>query len=237
MITSVLITSILLLSGCDDCSSQNGYGNNGTNSHQGDAGGANIQNSVDIYSYNLAPLNDKQKYSLAYMWNEERLAQDVYLNLYKIHTDVRQLNNIGSNSEGVHIGLVQDLVEAYDINITNLVDYTQNYSQEELNAMAPGTYGIESIQNLYNLLYEKGAVSSQAALEVGCMVEVTDINDLDKYIVDAGTNQALLDTFNILRDGSYQHYWAFDKGLVNMGISDGCCSLGSDFCRPDYPKN
>ncbi len=243
--TSLLLASILLLSGCGDSSSDNtkgnaGDGNSNGNSHQNSGDTSNQSTSsttVNVNAYNLIPLDDKQKYSLAYMWNEERLAQDVYLNLYKVHSDVRQLDNIGSNSEGVHIELVQNLVEAYDINITNLIDYTQNYSEAELNAMAPGEYGIEDIQNLYNILYADGVTSAQAALEVGCKVEVTDITDLDKYIIDAKDNQALLDTFNILRDGSYSHYWAFDKGLVNLGISDGCCSLGSDFCKPEYPQN
>ncbi len=230
--TATLFTSLLLFSGCGDSSSNKGALQNGNGNANANTQGVN---TVDIYSYNLAPLNEKQKDSLAYMWNEERLAQDVYLNLYKVHSDVRQLNNIGTNSEGRHIELVQNLVEAYDINITNLVDYTQNYSEVELNSMPAGTYGIEAIQNLYDILYAKGVNSSQDALEVGCMVEVTDINDLDDYIADAETNQALLDTFDILRDGSYRHYWSFDRGLKFMGISEGCCSLGDDFCKPEYP--
>jgi hypothetical protein len=236
IISATLFTSLLLFSGCGDSSTSSGYAQNGAgSSHQSGTTGATTQ--VDVYAYDLAPLDDKQKYSLAYMWNEERLAQDVYLNLYKVHSDVRQLSNIALNAERMHIELVQNLVEAYDINITNLVDYTQNYSEEELNAMPDGVYGIEAIQNLYDILYAKGVVSSQAALEVGCMVEVTDIDDLNKYIADAGDNQALLDTFDVLRDGSYSHYWSFDRGLINMGISDGCCSLGTDFCKPEYPNS
>jgi len=46
-----------------------------------------------------------------------------------------------------------------------------------------------------------------------------------------------LDVFNFLRDGSYKHYWAFDKGLKNMGIDNGCCSLGTNYCHPEYPQN
>ncbi len=193
-------------------------------------------NSIDLTTYAKTPLTDEQKYALAYMWNEERLAYDIYTNLNAINP-VIQLEKISSNSEVIHIELVKDLAEWYDINITNLVDYTESYSEAELEAMPSGTYGIQAIQDLYNELYDYGVASVQASLEVGCKVEVVDINDLDAYIEDSIGNQALIDTFNVLRDGSYKHYWSFDDGLKNLGIIDGCCSLGNDFCKPDYPKN
>ncbi|MFK5938258.1 MAG: DUF2202 domain-containing protein [Sulfurimonas sp.] len=193
--------------------------------------------SIDLSTYTLQSLTDYQKYSLAYMWNEERLAHDIYLNLYAINP-VTQLERIATNSETVHIDLVKDLVEAYDINITNLVDYKEHYSQAELEAMPSGIYGIPAIQDLYDELYAYGVASSQTSLEVGCKVEVVDVNDLDIYITQADTNEALIDTFNILRNGSYQHYWAFDSGLKNLGITDGCCSLGNEYCKTtnEYPQ-
>lgn len=180
-------------------------------------------------------LTEDQKYSLAYMWHEEKLAKDVYLELYKINP-AQQLENIATNSEVKHIKLVQNLVAAYDINITNLANYEVNYSVEELNAMPVGKFAVPKIQELYDVLYSKGSASKQASLEVGCMVEVTDIDDLDHFIATANNNQAIIDTFTILRAGSYTHYWAFDKGLKNMGVTDGCCSLGSTYCHPEYPQ-
>ena len=70
------------------------------------------------------------------------------------------------------------------------------------------------------------------------MVEVVDVTDLDEYIQLAQTSEAIdvVDAFNILRDGSYNHYWAFDEGLKNIGISEGCCSLGDTYCHPEYPQ-
>jgi len=86
--------------------------------------------------------------------------------------------------------------------------------------------------------YDKGIQSEQDALEVGCMVEVTDVNDLNGYIAIAQEVNAtdLIDTFEQLRAGSYNHYWAFDEGLKDIGVTDGCCALGVDYCK-DYPKN
>ena len=181
-------------------------------------------------------LTEDQKYSLAYMWHEEKLAKEIYLELNKLHP-AQQLENIATKSEVKHIARVQELVEAYDINITNLANYEINYSAEELNNMPVGVFAVPEIQDLYNTLYDLGSASKQAALEVGCMVEVVDINDLDRFLVTAGDNRYLTDAFIFLRDGSYTHYWAFDKGLKNMGIEDGCCSLGSEYCHPEYPQS
>ena len=123
------------------------------------------------------------------------------------------------------------------------MDYSESYSEAELRAFAPGEFGIQEIKDLYEALYEKGSQSQQDALEVGCMVEVTDINDLNEDILIAEETNAsdLVAVFNNLRDGSYSHYWAFDKGLKNLGVTDGCCSLGTingvNYCQPDYPQN
>ena len=80
------------------------------------------------------------------------------------------------------------------------------------------------------------------ALKVACMVEVTDINDLNVDIALAGDVMELVDTFNILRDGSYNHYWGFDSALKAQGVTDGCCSIGIvagiEYCKneTEYPK-
>jgi len=215
--------TLLLFSGCGN-DEKKGIGSNN-----------DARMSIDLSNYTQDALNDEQKYALAYMWHEEKLAYEIYLALNTLHPN-KQFVNIATKSEIKHIALVQNLVEWYDLNITNIPDYTINYSAQELATMPAGIYAIDEIQSLYNTLYARGISSKQAALEVGCMVEVTDVNDLDLDIALAGTNAALVDTFNILRSGSYNHYWAFDKGLKNLGITDGCCSLGTTYCKPDYPR-
>ena len=123
--------------------------------------------------------------------------------------------------------------------MTQYPDTDVSYSIKNI---GDGDYPVDTVQYLYNLLYSKGIQSEKDALEVGCMVEVVDIDDLNKYIGYANTASAsdVLTVFNFLRDGSYAHYWSFDEGLKNMGVANGCCSvspaLGYDFCQPDYPK-
>ena len=191
-------------------------------------------------------LTQDVKNTLAYMGNEERLAYDVYNKLAESFPDNMQFTNIASKGETPHIQTVQLLIKKY---ISDYSEFTNidmdelGYKETAITDMQAGVYDISAIQNLYNTLIAKGETSAQDALEVGCMIEVTDIIDLDHDIALAEESNAtdVQTAFEFLRDGSYSHYWAFDKGLVNMGITDGCCSLGVidgvDYCHSEYPVN
>ncbi|MGB5505146.1 MAG: DUF2202 domain-containing protein [Sulfurovum sp.] len=183
-------------------------------------------------------LTQELKDSIAYMYSEESLAYDVYTNIYKLQP-IDELEQIAVGSEAEHIDAVNRLAIKYDLNMTQYPDTDVSYSIE---GIGDGHYPIEHIQELYELLYDKGIQSPQDALEVGCMVEVVDIVDLNEFIemADEADASDVLQVFTSLRDGSYNHYWAFDTGLKDMGISEGCCvlepALGFDFCQPDYPQ-
>lgn len=108
--------------------------------------------------------------------------------------------------------------------------------------MPSGVYDIQKIQELYDTLYSLGINSQEDALKVGCMVEVTDINDLDEYIKQAKESNAtdITAAFEVLRDGSYNHYWAFDKALKNIGAANGCYIEEDSLLTNkvgDYPQN
>jgi hypothetical protein len=220
----------------------NGYGY-GQGHEDGQGGGTFDLTTLPVTS----ELSLEVKEALAYMGNEERLAYDTYMTLYNYHNDagtaINQLTNIASRSEIRHVGIVQDLVKRYDINISELTGVSNPVANKDVafEDMPTGQYDIEAIQNLYNALIAKGKESQQAALEVGCMVEVTDIDDLDKYIVQAKEINAtdVVEAFNVLRDGSYNHYWAFDKGLKNIGVSEGCAAAGEEYAKTadEYPQN
>jgi hypothetical protein len=192
-------------------------------------------------------LTQEAKDTLSYMGNEERLAHDVYLELYNYHlqnsnTAIKQLNNIATKSEVTHIQTVQALINKYELDyssFTNIDLPELGYKETAIEDMEMGKYDIQKIQELHDLLIAKGEQSVQDALEVGCMVEVTDIDDLLVEIPIAQDSNAsdVVAAFEFLRDGSYSHYWAFDKGLKNMGIDEGCCSLGQEYCHPEYPTD
>jgi len=183
-------------------------------------------------------LSQELQDSITYMYSEEGLAYDVYTHIY-VKQRVNQLQNIANNSELKHIEAVNQLAIKYDLNMTQYPDTEEPYS---IDGVGNGVYPVETVQNLYTLLYEKGITSKQDALEVGCMVEVVDIDDLDKYIAQAEASNApdVREIFYFLRKGSYTHYWSFDSGLKNMGLSKGCCgvedALGYSFCHLEYPN-
>ena len=226
--------------------------------HEGESGSTDEHGSgeneegheFNLSDYPVTPsLTSELKNSLAYMGNEERLAYDVYQNLYTYHvtesaTEIKQLKNISEKSEIKHIGIVQDVVKRYALNSEDVTNVVNPVANRDINIsdMPSGEYDIPAIQELYNILYAKGIVSSTEALMVGCMVEVTDVDDLDRYLTLANDSNAtdIVAAFEVLRNGSYNHYWAFDKGLKKAGVENGCYVEGDTLLTNKegvYPQN
>ncbi len=189
-------------------------------------------------------LNQDLINTLSFMGNEERLAYDVYTKLYEYFPSLFQFAKIAENSETTHMATVQLLAKKYALTHEDFTNIDTLPSTNEINSsyIIKGEYEIAELQKLYDALIVKGQDSEQDALEAGCMVEVTDINDLNTDIAlaeDANASDVVV-AFNFLRDGSYSHYWSFDRGLKNLGVTDGCCALGVvdgvDYCQPDYPN-
>ncbi len=230
MFMGVIFTVIGCGGGSSDSKPGNGNGDGPTSELP-----QNVQDAIDGAS---SMLTQDLKDAITYMYSEEGLAYDVYMNIYKIQA-VEQLQKIAQNAETKHIDAVNELAIKYDLNMTQYPDTDVPYSVE---GITDGNYPVDTVQYLYDLLYDKGIKSEKDALEVGCMVEVVDIDDLDKFIrfAEASNASDVLTVFNFLRDGSYTHYWSFDEGLKNMGIANGCCSvedaLGYSFCHPEYPQ-
>jgi len=197
-----------------------------------------VQTAIDGPS---SILDQELTNTLAYMGNEERLAYDVYNELYRQY-GTKQFTNIATKGEYKHITAVQGLVQKYKLNdgvsFTNVDLPALGYMNTPIENMEAGTYDIAIIQKLYDDLVAQGSASEIDALKVGCIIEVVDVNDLDADIGIAVSQNAsdIVTVFNFLRDGSYSHYWAFDEGLKNRGVSDGCCALGAEYCK-NYPKN
>jgi len=217
-----------------------------------------LKNKFDLGSYPKSILTQEIKDSLSYMGNEERLAYDVYMNLYDYHKkynniEIKQFYNISTRSEVKHISIVQSLVRRYNLKHSDFTNTEEtivdgdSISPAKMSTMLPanmprGVYGIQKIQDLYNTLYALGKNSQEDALKVGCMVEVVDVNDLNEYITQAQNSNAqdVENAFEPLRKGSYNHYWAFDKALKNIGVENGCYYEGDELLTNKegvYPKN
>jgi hypothetical protein len=197
--------------------------------------GARSDPERQVISLPAAALDDTQKTMLVYMWNEEKLAKDVYLALNALNPH-QTLLTIATNSETQHQSAMAALLEKYNLNLLDPLDRTLGYSQATLDAVPAGQYTLDTLQSLYDTLYRAGSASVRGSLEVGCMVEVTDINDLDHDLALVSAVPDIRTVFENLRAGSYNHYRAFDQALKSLGVATGCCSLGDAYCHPEYPS-
>ena len=234
--SALALSAVLVLVSC-------GSSSNSTEAEHGEGAEnteipTNVQNAIDSTT---STLSEELANTLSYMGNEERLAYDVYNRLYA-EWGTKQFTNIASKSEIKHIQSVQKLVQKYKMDdqasFTNVDLPALGYMYTPVESMKAGTYDISKIQRLYDDLIAVGVASEVEALKVGCTVEVVDITDLDEYIGIAEQSNAsdVVEVFDYLRKGSYNHYWAFDKGLKNKGVSDGCCTW-NELCHPEYPQN
>lgn len=131
---------------------------------------------------------------LKYLIQEEKLAYDLYVAIYK-ETGIRQFSNI-SRSELQHMAAVETLLTKYGIKnpVTNL---------------EPGEFTDPELQKAYDDLL--GSVTStQSALEVGIAVERLDIKDIEKML-DKKMPSTVKTTLTQLLNASYQHLNAFSR--------------------------
>ena len=235
ILSLITVATLALMNGCG---SSNGNGNNDGTSSTDTELPSDVQIAIDAPT---STLSEELANTLAYMGNEERLAYDVYNYLYG-EFGTKQFTNIATKSEYKHITAVQQLVQKYKLddtsNFTNVDLPALGYKNTPIENMKAGSYDISAIQALYDDLTAQGSESEIDALKVGCTIEVVDVTDLDAYITIAKSDNAtdIVTVFNFLRDGSYNHYWAFDKGLKNKGVENGCCTW-SELCHPEYPQN
>ncbi|NYI40050.1 DUF2202 domain-containing protein [Demequina lutea] len=139
--------------------------------------------------------------SLTYMVEEEKLAHDLYVELGDAW-DLRVFVNI-SGAETQHADAIRSLLTAYGVD-------------DPTAGMGTGEFADPALQGLYDSLLTKGLTSSTDALEVGALVEETDIADLrDRESTNAAIDQA----FGQLEAGSDNHLRAFTTNLDRQGIS------------------
>ena len=145
-------------------------------------------------------LTDQEKNDLIFMREEEKLARDVYLTLYDIWgTPV--FANIAS-SEQQHMDAILSLLNTYklpDPAAGNLVG-------EFLNA---------ELQALYDALIARGKQSALEALQVGGVIEETDIEDLNAAMATSRLSN-IDKVYQNLLNGSYNHLRAFASNIQSL---------------------
>ena len=144
-------------------------------------------------------LTKEQKTSLLFMYQEEKVARDVYTTLGKKYPTATTFSSIKS-SEQTHMDTVKALCIKYGVNITGVND-TQ-----------VGNFILPELQALYNTLIVQGSVSLLEAQKVGVAIEKKDIEDL--LVAQVGMPTDVVNKFENLRQGSYNHLDAFNKAVA-----------------------
>lgn len=184
----LVLVTILSLASCNP--TEAGSGKQGSGSSQNFA-----QLISDVEAMPTYELSDDQKASLLFMWEEEKVARDVYITLGQTY-GLKIFANI-SRSEQSHMDAVTSLIRKYNIPLNGSNDV--------------GVFITQEFQDLYDELIARGMNSVVAALEVGRDIELLDIDDLQVQIQNATPDVALV--YQKLLDGSYNHLSAFERNL------------------------
>jgi len=160
--------------------------------------GCNGSSSTDI-----TQLTEEQKYTLLYMYQEEKVARDVYIYLGDLYPDENTFAYI-QLSEQRHIDVVEKLCIKYDVDIS-AVDETDI-----------GTFILPELQDLYDTLIVQGAPSLLEALQVGVLIEETDIADLEEAAV--GMPSDVVKVFGNIKEGSINHLEAFNYSISQLPV-------------------
>lgn len=138
---------------------------------------------------------------LRLMYEEEKLAHDVYVTLYQ-KWQIRNFANI-SQTEIRHQQAIKQLLDNYQISYPEL--------------QAHGQFGNQELQKAYDELSEKGLQNEEQALRVGAYVEEMDIDDLIQ-LTTSELPDDIKATYEWLTMGSRNHLRAFCRAMTRRGI-------------------
>ncbi|MBK6946817.1 MAG: DUF2202 domain-containing protein [Haliscomenobacter sp.] len=148
-------------------------------------------------------LSEAEKESLLFMAEEEKLARDVYLELFAKWQSPAFSNIAGSEQR--HMNAIACLLSKYQV-------------EDPAGNNAAGVFKNETLQKLYAKLLADGSVSLEAAFTVGATIEDLDISDLLKASEEAD-NQDIKAVYAELTKGSRNHLRAFTRNLGNLEAS------------------
>jgi hypothetical protein len=150
----------------------------------------------------LEPLTPEETATLVWMREEEKMARDLY-HAFGLYYADKIFVNIEA-SEQKHFDAIGKKLELYGIADPALEGY--------------GTFTNPTLGALYLKLLGDGMAGLVPALNVGVVVETTDLTDLEAAI-DQTDSKPLLRTYQHLLDGSERHLAAFLRHLKRLGIT------------------
>lgn len=167
-------------------------------------GGLGMQPALSAPSNDtaLAELDATEAQGLTYMREEEKLARDVYRYFYPMW-EAGLFENI-SESEQSHFEAIGELLATYRLDDPAAQDL-------------PGVFVNPDLQALYDLLIATGSGSELAALQVGALIEETDMVDIVEALAATDQPDITVVYENLLR-GSRNHLRAFVAAIEALGV-------------------
>ena len=162
-----------------------------------------IHSPEDIVNdYPEYELTEDQVEDLEFIYEEEKLARDLYARLDE-EWDLPAFENI-SQSEDQHMDALEALFDKYDL---------------ETPDTAAGEYNNTELAEAYDDFLEKGLESEEAALELGRELEEKDIEDLEEFMSNATPDFEAV--YANLKAGSENHLESFNNISENNGGNQG----------------
>jgi len=155
--------------------------------------GNSIHSPEDIVGdYPEYELTEEQIEDLKFIYEEEKLARDLYARLDE-EWDLPAFKNI-SQSEDQHMDALEALFDKYDL---------------EKPDTAAGEYNNTELAEAYDDFLEKGLESEEAALELGQELEEKDNEDLEEFMSNATPDFEAV--YANLKAGSENHLDSFNS--------------------------
>lgn len=147
-------------------------------------------------------LTVEEEAMLIYMREEEKLAHDIYQEMFALYP----LNIFEKIivSETNHLDKVKVLLDCFEL--------------DDPASDLPGVFQNGELQDLYNELLSMGELSLKYALTVGATIEDLDIHDLDGFLAQT-ENDLIIEVFQYLECGSRNHLRSFASSLEKREVT------------------
>ncbi len=170
----------------------------GSGNGNGNGSGAGTGTGDLVSTIPASDLSAEEAAALLFMREEEKLARDVYNQLFTLW-GIPSFQSIAA-SEQTHMDQVKLLMDRYA-----LADP----------ALDPGQFTDANLQALYDQLMAQGSLSVADAIKVGATIEEVDIVDLQTRFTQTDNADIQL-VYNNLMNGSFNHLQAFANVLVQQ---------------------
>lgn len=151
-----------------------------------------------------ATLSERESLGLLFIWEEEKMARDLYTALYEKHSD--PIFSDLARSEQSHMDQARAIMDKFSLAAP------RNPGKDE-----QGVFENQTLQKIYNELLARGTASHEDALKAAATFEEISIIDLKKELYATQTQDAAI-MYQGLLAGSEKHLRSIVRDLYDLKI-------------------